>query len=140
MPLSQCIRGAGRAPECAPVARGRARERIGEGRGHRAERQHRRWYCIAEYCGSVGSRHFERVPLGTLFFLRLPYSLHDAVQVCTRCAGEIIVSLWLQSFGANKSLYPTPIPFFDYRWKFAVVRCTNLKNSKFFRVRLHISK
>ena len=31
---------------CAPAARGRGRE-SGERQGHRAERQHRRWYCTA---------------------------------------------------------------------------------------------
>ena len=54
----------------------RGRQRSGEGRGHRAERgrrerQHRRWYCTAEYCGRGGSRHFRRhrgfIPEGSLF-------------------------------------------------------------------------
>ena len=41
---------------CAPAARGR-----GQQREHRAERQHRRWYCTAEYCGRGGSRHFREI-------------------------------------------------------------------------------
>ena len=60
VPLSQCIRGAGRAAVCAPAARGRGREsgeqRNGEGTGQRDS--------IADgtalRCGRVGSRHFRR--------------------------------------------------------------------------------
>ena len=48
----------------------------GAGAGERAERAERDSIAdgTALRCGRVGSRHFERVPLGTLFFLRLPYS------------------------------------------------------------------
>ena len=67
-------------------------------------------------CGRVGSRHFERVPLGTLFFLRLRYSPQlvrtEGTDVyCLRCAGEIIVPLWLQSFGRIKVCIPLQFPF-----------------------------
>ena len=71
---------------CAPAARGRGRERSGEGRGqqreHRAERQHRRWYCTAVYCGRVGSRHFEALDIvryRVLFKMSVPFHAADAV-------------------------------------------------------------
>ena len=84
----------------------RARERAessgagrGEGKGQRdsSERQHRRWYCTAEYCGRVGSRHFRESPSGLSFFVPATlYSLHVAVRTegtdvyCMRCAGEAV--------------------------------------------------
>ena len=59
----------------------RAAERRGEGSRERraaeretgAERQHRRWYCTAEYCGRGGSRHFRRhrgfIPRGLFVYV-----------------------------------------------------------------------
>ena len=46
----------GQRREIAEAERGKgSRER------DRAERQHRRWYCTAEYCGRGGSRHFREI-------------------------------------------------------------------------------
>ena len=67
-------------------------------------------------CGRVGSRHFERVPLGTLFFA-FKLLFYIAVQVCTRCAGFFVLSggigfVWrcvtYSPFGRNNSLMYLP--------------------------------
>ena len=61
--IKKCIRGAG-------YRRRRAQRGAAEPR-ERPHTQHRRWYCTAEYCGRVGSRHFLRhrgfFPEGSLF-------------------------------------------------------------------------
>ena len=78
--------GAGERAESSGAGRG-GRQRSGEGRGHRAERQHRRWYCTAVYCGRVGSRHFqkleEKYPSSLVFMWRLYQDVFVFV-----CAGE----------------------------------------------------
>ena len=68
--------------------RGRRREaRRGEGS---SERQHRRWYCTAVYCGRGGSRHFRRhrgfIPRGLFVYVatrhRLPTHPRCLPSIC----------------------------------------------------------
>ena len=99
-------RGAGGGVRaCGARERARARERerreaeraeagdsgAERGEGSR-ERQHRRWYCTAEYCGRGGSRHFRRhrgfIPEGSLFV-----SLRATGYLLTRAACLLSVRL-----------------------------------------------
>ena len=86
-------------------ARERARAEAGDsGEQRSGERQHRRWYCTAEYCGRGGSRHFRESPFGLSFFVPATLlsprcSAVPRVPMCTACV------LWLLSLYAKMSLY-----------------------------------
>ena len=91
VPLSQCIRGAGRAAVCAPAARGRGKERRG---ARAAERDRVVKLSIADgtalRCGRVGSRHFQKpaFELASLFTSTLLSPRRSAVPrepMCTAC-------------------------------------------------------
>ena len=49
--------GAGERTESSGAGRGEGSRERAQGR----ERQHRRWYCTAVYCGRGGSRHFREI-------------------------------------------------------------------------------
>ena len=55
-------------------------------------------------CGRVGSRHFERVPLGTLFFLRLHYSSTTYAYRGYRC---VLHALWVKRLRRTENVRGT---------------------------------